>query len=51
MVGTLEHYASLLKRITDKRLRRGRARPLNLRRGRNSCPARPARLGVVEGAA
>jgi hypothetical protein len=49
-VGTLEHYTSLLKRITDSAFRRRRSR--RLISGTAGTPAaRPARLGVVEGAA
>jgi hypothetical protein len=47
MVGTLEHYASLLKRITDSAFGEGRARPLIHRHRRNSrrapCAARGRR--------
>jgi hypothetical protein len=46
-VGTLEHYASLLKRITDSAFREGE-HAADLRHSRNSRRAE-ARLGVVGG--
>jgi hypothetical protein len=48
-VGTLEHYASLLKRITDSAFGEGE-HAADLRPSRNARRAE-ARLGVVEGAA
>jgi hypothetical protein len=60
-VGTLDYYASLLKRITDSAFRRGRTRPLISGTSRNAraprrgepepWPRRKSGERVVEGAA